>query len=170
MEGLDDRDSSDCEDDSEDNSPHASGGSCPPSSRCNESAGNSNECSSSSLDSVGDSPATSATEKPVEQPEGTGRDLQAEAHAGGQAEIPAEENSKMTKPLKEEAQEKNEVTQPLKEEEQENVSSKAQETNQLQSTVSKKQYKMWYTVFFSCFYSNHFSLCGSQKKGGICIV
>ncbi|KAK0682990.1 SDE2 regulator, partial [Pygoscelis papua] len=134
LEGLDDPDSSDCEDDSEDDSPHASDGSCPSGSRYNENAGNSNECSSSSLDSVEDSPATSATEKPLEPPEGTGRDLQGETHTGGQAEMPAEENSKMTEPLKEEAQENNEVTQSLKEEEQENVSSKAQETNQLQST------------------------------------
>lgn len=142
MEGLDDPDSSDCEDDSEDDSPHASDGSCPSGSRYNENAGNSNECSSSSLDLVDDSPTTSATEKPLEQPEGTGRDLQGETHTGGQAEISAEENSKMTKPLKEEAQEKNEVTQAPKEEEQENISSKAQETNQSQSPVSMKQYKM----------------------------
>ncbi|XP_076190788.1 splicing regulator SDE2 [Aptenodytes patagonicus] len=134
LEGLDDPDSSDCEDDSEDDSPHASDGSCPSGSRYNENPGNSNECSSSSLDSVEDSPATSATEKPLEPPEGTGRDPQGKTHTGGQTEMPAEENSKMTKPLKEEAQENNEVTQALKEEEQENVSSKAQETNQLQST------------------------------------
>ncbi|NXC73191.1 SDE2 regulator, partial [Anhinga anhinga] len=133
LEGLDDDDSSDCEDDSEDDSPRASDGSCPSGSGYNENAGNSNECSSSSMDSVEDSPATSATEKPLEQPEGTGRHLQGEAHADGQTEIPADENSKMTKPLKEEAQEKNEVTQALKEEEQD-VSSEAQETNQLQST------------------------------------
>lgn len=139
---MDDRDSSDCEDDSEDDSPHASDGSCPSSSRYHENAGNSNECSSSSVDSVENSPGTSATEKPLEQPEGTGRDLQRETQAGGQPEIPADENSKMTKPLKEEVQEKNEVTQALKEEEQENISSKAQETNQLQSTVSMKQYEM----------------------------
>ncbi|NWH23604.1 SDE2 regulator, partial [Grus americana] len=134
LEGLDDCDSSDCEDDSEDDSTHASDGSCPSGSRYNGNAGNSNECSSSSVSSVEDSPATSAIEKPLEQPEGTGRDLQGETHAGGQTEIPADENGNMTKPLKEEAQEKNEVTQALKEEEQENVSSKAQETNQLQST------------------------------------
>ncbi|XP_075003346.1 splicing regulator SDE2 isoform X3 [Calonectris borealis] len=134
LEGLDDHDSSDCEDDSEDDSPQASDGSCPSGSRYNENAGNSNECSSSSLDSVEDSPATSATEKPLEQPEGTGRDLQGGTHTGGQTEIPAEENSKMTKASSFEAQEKNEETQALKEEEQEDVSSKAQETKQLQST------------------------------------
>ncbi|NWX50462.1 SDE2 regulator, partial [Steatornis caripensis] len=136
LEGLDDPDSSDCEDDNEDDTPcaSASNGSCPSGSRYNENAGNSNECSSSSVDSAEDSPATSATEKPLEQPEGAGRDLQRETHAGGQTEIPAEENSKMIKPLKEEVQENNEVTQALKEEGQENVSSKAQEANQLQST------------------------------------
>ncbi|NXA18127.1 SDE2 regulator, partial [Ibidorhyncha struthersii] len=134
LEGLDDRDSSDCEDDSEDDSPHASDGSYPSGSRYHENAGNSSECSSSSVDSVENSPTTSATEKPLEQPEGTGRDVQGETHAGGQPEIPADENSKMAKPLKEEVQEKNEVIQALKEEEQENVSSEAQETNQLQST------------------------------------
>ncbi|NWH63885.1 SDE2 regulator, partial [Geococcyx californianus] len=134
LEGLDDCDSSDSEDDSEDDSPHASVRSCPSSSRRNESAGNSNECSSSSVDLVEDSPATSATRKPLEQPEGAERDLQEESHAGGQTEIPADENSKMTKVLKEEAQEKTEVTESLKEEEQENISSKAQETNQLQNT------------------------------------
>ncbi|NXJ82225.1 SDE2 regulator, partial [Trogon melanurus] len=133
LEGLDDPDSSDSEDDSEDDSP-PSDGSCPSGSRYNENAGNSNECSSSSLDSVENSPATSATEKPLEQPTDAERDLQGEMHTNGQTQIPAEENSKMTKPLKEEAQEKNEMTQDLKEEEQENASSKAQETNQLQST------------------------------------
>ena len=142
MEGLDDDDSSDCEDDSEDDSPRASDGSCPSGSRYSENAGNSNECSSSSVVSVEDTPSTSVTEKPLEQPEGTGKHLQGETCAGGQTEIPADENSKMTKPVKEEAQEKNEVTQALKEEEQENVSSEAQETSQLQSTVSMKQYKM----------------------------
>ncbi|XP_035759558.1 replication stress response regulator SDE2 isoform X1 [Egretta garzetta] len=136
LEGLDDCDSSDCEDDSEDDSPHASDGSCPSGSRYNENAGNSNECSSSSLDSVEGSPAISATVKPLEQPEGTGRDLQGETDAGGQTEIPADENSKMAKPVEEEAQEKSEVTPALKEEEQqEKVSSEAQETNPLQSTV-----------------------------------
>ncbi|XP_009987312.1 PREDICTED: protein SDE2 homolog, partial [Tauraco erythrolophus] len=133
LEGLDDSDSSDCED-SEDDSPHESDGSCPSSSRYNENAGNLTECSSSSLDLVENSPSTSAIEKPLEKPEGTGRDLQGETHAGGQTGIPAEKNSKTTKPLKEETQEKNEVTQAVKEEEQESVSSKAQETNQLQST------------------------------------
>lgn len=142
MEGFDDPDSSDCEDDSEDDSPHTSDGSCPSGSRYNENAGNSNECSSSSVDSVEDSPCTSTTEKPPEQPEGTGRDLLGDTYTGGQTEIPAEENSEIVKPLKEEAQEKIEVTQALKEEEQEIVSSKAQETNQLQSTVSMRQYKM----------------------------
>ncbi|NXF33156.1 SDE2 regulator, partial [Nyctibius bracteatus] len=134
LEGFDDCDSSDGEDDSEEDSTHAYDGSCPSGSRYNEDAGNSSECSSSFLDSVEDSPATSAAEKPLEQPEGTGRDVQGETHRGGQTEISAEENSKMTKPLKEDAQEKNEVTQALKEEEQEDVSSKAQEKNQLQNT------------------------------------
>ncbi|XP_065691403.1 splicing regulator SDE2 [Patagioenas fasciata] len=134
LEGLDDRDSSDCEDESEDDSPHTSDGSCPSGSKSNENAGNRNECSQSSVDSVEDGPATSANEKPPEQPEGTGRNVQGETHAGGKTEISADENSEVTKPLKEEAQEKSEVTQALKEEEQENVSSKAQETNQLQST------------------------------------
>ncbi|KAM9273262.1 splicing regulator SDE2-like [Cariama cristata] len=135
LEGLDDSDSSDCEDASEVDSPHASDRSCPSGSSYNENAGNSRKCTSGSVDSVEGSPATSVTEKPLEQPEGTGRDLQAETCTDGQTEIPAEENSKMTKPLKEKAQEKNEVTQALKEEEQENVSSEAQETNQLQSTA-----------------------------------
>ncbi|OPJ72210.1 SDE2-like protein [Patagioenas fasciata monilis] len=134
LEGLDDRDSSDCEDESEDDSPHTSDGSCPSGSKSNENAGNRNECSQSSVDSVEDGPATSANEKPPAQPEGTGRNVQGETHAGGKTEISADENSEVTKPLKEEAQEKSEVTQALKEEEQENVSSKAQETNQLQST------------------------------------
>ncbi|XP_053919203.1 splicing regulator SDE2 [Cuculus canorus] len=133
LEGLDDRDSSDSDDDNEDDSPYACDRSCPSGSRCNENAGNSNECSSSPVDLVDDSPGTSTTEKLLEQPEGTRRGLQEENHASGQTEIPADEN-KMTKLLKEEAQEKNEVTEVLKEEEQENVSSKAQETNQIQST------------------------------------
>ncbi|NXA11720.1 SDE2 regulator, partial [Sapayoa aenigma] len=144
--GLDDANSSGCEDDNKDESPCTSDKSCLSDSRYNESIGNSSECSisgvasadcspstSAASASAGDSPATSATEKPLEQPEGTGRDLQGEMCTGGQTEILPEENSKMTKPLKEEAQEKNEVTQAQKEE-QENVSSKAQETNQLQST------------------------------------
>lgn len=114
------------------------------------------------MDSVEDSPATSAAEKPLEQPEGAGRDLQGEAETGGQTEIPAEENSKMTKPLKEEAQEKNEITQAAKEEEQENVSSKAQETNQLQSTVSMKQFKI---LCLQLLLLNHFSVYGLQKMG-----
>lgn len=133
LEGLDDCDSSDSEDDSEDDSPHASDGGCPSGSRCNENAGNSNACSSTSMEPVEDSPATSATEKPLEQPECSGRDVQGETSTSGQPEIPAEENSKMTKPLKEEVQEKNEVAQAPKEQ-QDNVSPKAQETNQLQST------------------------------------
>ncbi|NXP81960.1 SDE2 regulator, partial [Ramphastos sulfuratus] len=133
LEGLDDADSSDCEDESEDDSPSASDGSCPSGSRYNEIAGKSNECSSSSVDSVEDTPANSAAEKPLEQPEGTERELQGETNSGGGTEIPDEENSKMTKPLKEEAQEKNEITKALKEEEQETVSSKAQEMNQSES-------------------------------------
>lgn len=84
--------------------------------------------------------------------------------------MPAEENSKMTKPLKEEAQENNEVTQALKEEEQENVSSKAQETNQLQSTVSMKQYEMCYVFFFRGFYSITFPFVDRRKGEGICIL
>ncbi|NXI67860.1 SDE2 regulator, partial [Anseranas semipalmata] len=131
LEGLDDTDSSDSDNDSENDSPHASGGSCPSGSRYSENAGNSNKCSSSSMDSVEHSPTA---EKALKQPEVTGRDLQRETRTGGQTEIPADENSKMTKPLKEEAQEKNEVTQAPKEEVQEYVSSKVQETNQLQST------------------------------------
>ncbi|NXK55815.1 SDE2 regulator, partial [Chauna torquata] len=134
LEGLDDTDSSDSDNGSEDDSPHASDGSCPSGSRYNENAGNSNECSSSCMDSVERSPAVNATEKALEQPEVTGRDLQRQMHTGGQTEILADENNKMTKLLKEEAQEKNEVTQALKEEVQENVSSNGQETNQLQST------------------------------------
>lgn len=139
---MDDRDSSDCEDDSENDSPHTSDGSCQSGSKSNENAGNPNECSSSSVDSIEDCPSTSANEKPPEQPEGTGRNVQGETHAGGKTEISADENSEVTKPLKEEAKGKSEVTQALKEEEQENVSSKAQETKQLQSTVSMKQCKM----------------------------
>ncbi|NXG02394.1 SDE2 regulator, partial [Sakesphorus luctuosus] len=155
--GLDDANTSDCEDDNKDGSPCTSDTSCPSGSRYNENAGNSDECSSSAENSPStsaasasaedspstsaasasaeDSPATSATEKPLEQPGGTGRDLQRAMCTGGQTEIPAEENSKMTKPPKEEAQEDKKVTQAQKEEEQKNVSSKAQETNQLQSTV-----------------------------------
>uniref|UniRef100_A0A8B9Q9W5 Replication stress response regulator SDE2 n=1 Tax=Apteryx owenii TaxID=8824 RepID=A0A8B9Q9W5_APTOW len=133
MEGLDDPDSSECDDDSEDDSAHASGGSCPSSIRYNENAENSNECSSSSVDSVEYSSATNAV-KPLEHPECTGRDLQGETLTGEQTEFPSDENSEMAKTLKEDVQEKNEVTKALKEGEQENVSSKAQETNQLQST------------------------------------
>ncbi|XP_068796252.1 splicing regulator SDE2 [Struthio camelus] len=133
VEGLDDPDSSECDDDSEDDSAHASGGSCPSSSRYNETAENSNECSSSSVDSVEYSSATNA-EKPLEHPEGTGRDLQREAIAGEQTEIPSAENGEMAKTGKEDAQGKNEATKALKEGERENVSSKAQETNQIQST------------------------------------
>ncbi|NXV77468.1 SDE2 regulator, partial [Atlantisia rogersi] len=137
LEGLDDSDSSDCEYDSEDDAPQAADGSCPSGSGYYGNAGTSNECSSSSVASVEDSPATSATEKPLEQPEGMERDQQAETHASGQMEVPADESSNVTKPLKEEVQEKNEVTQAPKEEEQESVSSKAQETNQLQSTEAE---------------------------------
>ncbi|NWR91331.1 SDE2 regulator, partial [Furnarius figulus] len=137
--GLDDANSSGCEDDNKDASPCTSDRSCPSGSRYNEDAGSSNECSSSAVASAEDSPSTSAastseTEKLLEQPEGTGRDLQRVMCTGGQTKIPAEESSKMTKPPKEEAQEEKEVTQAQKEEEQKNVSSKAQETNQLQST------------------------------------
>ncbi|KAM9017004.1 splicing regulator SDE2 [Ara ararauna] len=134
LEGLDDCDSLDSEDDSEDDSPHASDGSCPSGSRCNANAGNSSACSSSSVEPAEDSPTTDATEKPLEQLECSGRGLQGETSTSGQPEIPAEGNSTMTKPLREEAQEKNEVAQAPKEEEQESVSPKAQETNQLQST------------------------------------
>ncbi|NWI91435.1 SDE2 regulator, partial [Pitta sordida] len=128
--GLDDANSSGCEDDSKDESPCTSD-SCPSGSRYNESIGSTSECSSSAVASAEGSPSatTSATEKPLEQPGGTGRDLQREMCTGGQTEILAEENSKMTK-----VPEKNEMTQAQNEEEQENVSSKAQETNQLQST------------------------------------
>ncbi|NWI50178.1 SDE2 regulator, partial [Calyptomena viridis] len=134
--GLDDANSSCCEDDNKDESPCASDRSCPSGSRFNEDTGNSSECSSSAVASAEDkvSPSTSAAEKPLEQPEGIGRDLPREMCTGEQTEILAEENSKMTKSPKEEAQEKNEATQTRKEEEQENVSSKAQETNRLQST------------------------------------
>ncbi|KAJ7396818.1 Protein SDE2 like protein [Pitangus sulphuratus] len=161
--GLDDANNSGCEDDNKDESPCTSDGSCPSSSRYNENVGNSDECSSSAVASAEDSPstsgtsasaegspaisgasasaegspATSATEKPLEQPEGSGRDVKREMCTGGQTKIPAGESSKMTKPLKEEAQEEKEVTQARKEEEQENVSSKAQETNQLQSTEAE---------------------------------
>lgn len=146
LEGLDDTDSSDSDDGSEDDSPQTSDGSCPLGSRHNENAGNANECSSSSVDSVEHSPAASAAEeKASQQPELTGIDLQEETHAGGQPEVPADESSEMTKaPLKEEAREKSEITQTLKEERQENVSSKAQETNQLLSIVSMKQYKTYF--------------------------
>ncbi|NXJ25457.1 SDE2 regulator, partial [Dicrurus megarhynchus] len=124
--GLDEATGSGCEDDNKDDSP------CPSGSRSNESVGNSDECSSSSVASAEDSPSTSASEKPLEQPERPGRDLQGEV-CTGQAEIPAEENSKMTEPPKEEAQGTEGVTQARKEE-QENVPAKAQETNQSQST------------------------------------
>ncbi|NWT80912.1 SDE2 regulator, partial [Lanius ludovicianus] len=130
--GLDEATGSGCEDDSKDDSPCASDRSCPSGSRSSESVGNSDECSSSSVASAEDSPSTSASEKPLEQPEGPGGDLQGEV-CTGQAEIPAEQNSKMTEPPKEEAQGKSGVTQAGKEE-QENVPAKAQETNQSQST------------------------------------
>lgn len=169
MEGLDDCDSLDSEDDSQDDSPHASDASFPSGSRCNENAGNSSACSSSSVELAEDSPATGATEKPLEQPECSGRDLQGETSTSGQPEIPAEGNSTMAKPLKEEAQEKNEVAQAPKEEEQESVSPKAQETNQLQSTVSMKQYKMCHVFFFGCFYSITLPFVDDIKGEGICI-
>ncbi|XP_064504139.1 splicing regulator SDE2 [Pseudopipra pipra] len=158
--GLDDANNSGCEDDNKDESPCTSDRSCLSGSRYNENVGNSDECSSSAMASAEDSPSTSAasaseedspatsaasaseegspstsaTEKPLEQPEGTGRGVKREMCTGGQTEIPAEENSKMTKPPKEETQEEKEVTQAQKQEELENVSSKAQETNQSQST------------------------------------
>ncbi|NWX55217.1 SDE2 regulator, partial [Promerops cafer] len=126
--GLDEATGSGCEDDSKRDSPCASDRSCPSGSSVNESVGNSDECSSSSVASAEDSPSTSASEKPLEQPEGPGRDLQGEVGTSGQAEILSEESSKIT-----EAQGKKEVTQAQKEE-QENVPAKAQETNQAQST------------------------------------
>ncbi|NXF05553.1 SDE2 regulator, partial [Smithornis capensis] len=145
--GLDDANTSGCEDDNKEESPCTSGKSCPSGSRYNEDVGNSSEYSSSAVASAEDSPAPSAasasaedspapsaTEKPLEQPEGTGRDVQGEMCTGEQAEILDEGNNIMTKAPKEEAQEKNEVTQARKEEQQENVSSKAEETKQLQST------------------------------------
>ncbi|NXU66556.1 SDE2 regulator, partial [Horornis vulcanius] len=130
---LDEATGSGCEADNKDDSPCASDRGYPSGSSANESVGNSDECSSSSVASAEDSPSTSASEKPLEQPEGPGTDLQGEVCAGGQAEILAEENSKMTEPPKELAQEKNGMTQARKEE-QENVPAKAQETNQSQST------------------------------------
>ncbi|NXP42058.1 SDE2 regulator, partial [Leiothrix lutea] len=126
---LDEATGSGCEDDNKDDSPRASDRSCPSGSSANQSVGSSDECSSSSVASAEDSPSTSASGKPPEQPEGAGRDLQGEVCTGGQAE----ENTKMTEPPKEVAQGKNEVTQARKEE-QENVPAKAQETNQSQST------------------------------------
>ncbi|NXH49989.1 SDE2 regulator, partial [Dicaeum eximium] len=126
--GLDEATGSGCEDGNKDDSPCASDRSCPSGSSANGSVGSSDECSSSSVASAEDSPSTSASEKPLEQPEGPGRDLQGEMCADGQAEILSEENSKMTQ-----AQGKNGVTQTQKEE-QENVPAKAQETNQSQST------------------------------------
>ncbi|XP_050827916.1 splicing regulator SDE2 isoform X3 [Serinus canaria] len=131
--GLDEATSSGCEDNNKDDSPCASDRSCPSGSSANGSVGNSDECSSSSVASAEDSPSTSASEKPLEQTEGPGRDLQGEVCTGGQAEILSEENSKMTEAPKEDTQGKNGVTQAQKEE-QENVPAKAQETNQSQST------------------------------------
>ncbi|NWR20038.1 SDE2 regulator, partial [Emberiza fucata] len=131
--GLDEAPGSSCEDDNKDGSPCTSDRSCPSGSNANGSVGNSDECSSSSVASAEDSPSTSASEKPLEQPEGPGRDLQGEVCTGGQAEILSEENSKMTEAPKEDTQGKNGVTQAQKEE-QENVPAKAQETNQSQST------------------------------------
>ncbi|NWI36262.1 SDE2 regulator, partial [Picathartes gymnocephalus] len=130
--GLDEATGSGCEDDSKDDSPCASDGSCPSGSRSNESVRNSDECSSSSGASAEDSPSTSGSEKPLEQPEGLQGDLQGEV-CTGQAEILSEENCKMTEPAKEETQGKNGVTQARKEE-QENIPAKTQETNQSQST------------------------------------
>uniref|UniRef100_A0A8C9NNJ2 Replication stress response regulator SDE2 n=1 Tax=Serinus canaria TaxID=9135 RepID=A0A8C9NNJ2_SERCA len=132
--GLDEATSSGCEDNNKDDSPCASDRSCPSGSSANGSVGNSDECSSSSVASAEDSPSTSASEKPLEQTEGPGRDLQGEVCTGGQAEILSEENSKMTEAPKEDTQGKNGVTQAQKEE-QENVPAKVQETNQSQSTV-----------------------------------
>ncbi|NWX86015.1 SDE2 regulator, partial [Nothoprocta pentlandii] len=128
-EELDDIDSSECSDDSEDDSAHASGGSCPSGSKDNENSENPNECSSSSVDVVKYQSATNP-EKPPEHTEYPGRDLQGEVHT----ETPRGENSEMEKTLKENAQEKNKITTVLKEEEQEDVSSKAQETKQLQNS------------------------------------
>uniref|UniRef100_A0A8C5JDH7 Replication stress response regulator SDE2 n=1 Tax=Junco hyemalis TaxID=40217 RepID=A0A8C5JDH7_JUNHY len=102
-------------------------------SGCEDDKKDDNECSSSSVASAEDSPSTSASEKPLEQPEGPGGDLQGEVCTGGQAGILSEENSKMTEAPKEDTRGKNGVTQAQKEE-QENVPAKAQETNQSQST------------------------------------
>lgn len=146
--GSDEAAGSSCEDDNKDDSPCTSDRSCPSGSSANGSVGNSDECSSSSVASAEDSPSTSASEKPLEQPEGPGRDLQGEVCTAGQAEILSEENSKMPEAPKEDTQGKNGVTQAQKEE-QENVPAKAQETNQSQSIVSVKQDKMW--CVFSCF-------------------
>lgn len=138
--GLDEVTGPGCEDDSKDDSPCASDRSCPSGSSANGNVGNSDECSSSSVASAEDSPSTSASEKPLEQLEGPGRDLQGEVCTGGQAEILSEEKSEMTEAPKEDIQGKNGVTQAQKEE-QESVPAKAQETNQSQSTVSMEQYK-----------------------------
>lgn len=145
---MDEATGSGCEDDNKDDSPCTSDRSCPSGSSANGSIGNSDECSSSSVASAEDSPSTSASEKPLEQPDGPGRDLQGEVCTGGQPEILSEENSKMTEPSKEEPQGKNGVTQAQKEG-QEHVPAKAQETNQSKSTVSMKQYKMWCVL--NCF-------------------
>uniref|UniRef100_A0A8B9DDR0 Replication stress response regulator SDE2 n=1 Tax=Anser cygnoides TaxID=8845 RepID=A0A8B9DDR0_ANSCY len=152
LEGLDDTDSSDS-DDSENDSPHASDGSCPSGSGYGENAGSSNKCSNSPVDPAEHSPVT---EKAPEQPEVSGSDLQREMHKGGQTEIPADENSKVTEPQKEEAQENNEVTQGVKEEVQENVSSKVQEVDQSQSTVSMKQYRTRCVSFLQLLLLDHF--------------
>ncbi|NXK96947.1 SDE2 regulator, partial [Formicarius rufipectus] len=134
--GLDDANSSGCEDDSKDESPCTSDRSYPSGSRYNENTGSSNECSSSAVASAEGSPATSAASASAEDSPSTStlRDLQRMTCTDGQTEIPAEESGKMTKPPKEEAREEKELTQAQKEEEQKNVSSKAQETNQLQNT------------------------------------
>uniref|UniRef100_A0A8C6ZW92 Replication stress response regulator SDE2 n=1 Tax=Nothoprocta perdicaria TaxID=30464 RepID=A0A8C6ZW92_NOTPE len=152
-EELDDIDSSECSDDSEDDSAHASGGSCPSGSKDNENSENPNECSSSSVDVVKYQSATNP-EKPPEHTEYPGRDLQGEAHT----ETPRGENSEMEKTLKENAQEKNKITKVLKEEEQDDVSSKAQETNQLQNTVSVKQLEISCIEENSCSHGMFFSL------------
>ncbi|NXA74746.1 SDE2 regulator, partial [Thryothorus ludovicianus] len=131
--GLNEATGSGCEDDNKADSPCAPDRSCPSGSSANGSVGNSDECSSSSVASAEDSPSTSASEKPLEQAEGPGRDLQGVVCTDRQAEILSGENSKMTEPPKEEAQGKNGMALAQKEE-QENVPAKAQETKQSQST------------------------------------
>uniref|UniRef100_U3KAV5 Replication stress response regulator SDE2 n=1 Tax=Ficedula albicollis TaxID=59894 RepID=U3KAV5_FICAL len=116
--GLDEATGSGCEDDNKDDSPCTSDRSYPSGSRANESVGNSDESSSSSVASAEDSASTSASEKPLEQADCPGRDLQGEVCTAGQAEILSEEKSKMTETSKEEAQGKNGVTQAQKEEQE----------------------------------------------------